>query len=152
MSPTEAAEAFKRLLDEPERLLAAPRRLTGDGRAGTGRGPLILSRSFSGRLTDPAMQGVTDVTIIRLSDRLAKLEQRLDPRPDPHHAAEARQRLIAGIDGVMRNLAAGQEPDNEVGRWIVAYDGNVVTALEALVEFRRAADVARGRASNRGQR
>ena len=92
------------------------------------------------------------MTIIRLSDRLAKLEQRLDQRPDPHHAAESRQRLIAQIDGVMRNLAAGQEPNNEVGRWIVAYDGDVVTALEALIEFRRATAVARGRASNRDQR
>ena len=92
------------------------------------------------------------MTIIRLRDRPAKLEQRLDQRSDPHHAAQARQRLVAQIDGVMRNLAAGQEPNNEVGRGIVAFDGDVLTALEALIEFRRAAAIARGRASNRGQR
>ena len=88
------------------------------------------------------------MTTIRLSDRLAKLEQRLDQRPDPHHAAEARQRLIVQIDGVMGSLSAGQEPKNEVGRWIVAHDGDVAAALTALIEFRRAADAARvGRAS-----
>ena len=83
------------------------------------------------------------MTTIRLSDRLAKLERRLDPRPDPHRVAEARQRLVVQIDGVMRGLAAGQEPTNEVGRWIVDYDGDGVAALKALIEFRRAAAVAR---------
>ena len=92
------------------------------------------------------------MTIIRLSDRLAKLERRLDPRPDPRRVAEARQRLVTQIDAVMAGLAAGQEPTNEVGRWIVDYEGDVVAALTALIEFRRLAAAARARASNRARR
>ena len=53
---------------------------------------------------------------------------------------------------MVRGLAAGREPDNVVGQMIVDHEGDVVTALEVLIEFRRAAAIARGRASNRGQR
>ena len=94
----------------------------------------------------------TDVTVIKLSDSLAALERQLAPKPDPRHMADARRRLVAAVDGVVASLARGEEPNNEVGRWIVAHDGDVAAALEALIELRRAAAIAHGRAANRVQR
>ena len=64
---------------------------------------------------------------------------------------EARQRLVAQVEAVVASLARGEEPNNEVGHWIVAHGGDVVSALKMLVESRRAADVVRGRASSRGR-
>jgi hypothetical protein len=40
------------------------------------------------------------MNIIRLADRLARLEQRRGPTPDPRRMAEVRQRLVAAVDEV----------------------------------------------------
>ena len=65
----------------------------------------------------------------RISDRLDKLERWLDPPPRvPRVVAEARERLLKMVNNVMTALAGGAEPNNEIGRWIVAYDGDVAAA------------------------
>jgi hypothetical protein len=73
------------------------------------------------------------MTIIRLAEWLAKLEQRRNPISDPRHAAEAREVLLRRVLGLANALARGEPPNNPV----VEFDGDIVAALTALYERRR---------------
>ena len=73
----------------------------------------------------------------RHTDRIAKLEQRLNSRPDPRIAEEARERLVRGVLGVIAAIEAGNPPNNPIGHALVEFDFDVVAALTALVERRR---------------
>jgi hypothetical protein len=50
------------------------------------------------------------MNIIRLSDRLAKLERRLGPTPEPRRMEEVMQRLVAAVDALhdLEDIRAAQ--------------------------------------------
>ena len=65
------------------------------------------------------------MTIVRLADRLARLEQRRNPPPDFRAAAEARAQAIAAIDELVSTLDPG------------AADFDLIEALDEVIEQRR---------------
>ena len=78
------------------------------------------------------------MTIIRLADRVARLELRRNPpSPDPRIAAEAREIVLHRVLGIAAALDRGGEPNNLVGHALVEFDGDLVAALEAVVARRR---------------
>jgi hypothetical protein len=75
------------------------------------------------------------MTIVRLSDRLSRLEQHFDPQPDPRRAAELerdRAETLRRILAVADALDRGIDPNNMVSRAIVANDGDIGAALRDL--------------------
>ncbi len=68
------------------------------------------------------------MTFNGLSDRLARLEQRRNPPPDPRVADEARERVVSAVLG----LAATIEPA-EPGE----PDFDLAEAVTAIIEARR---------------
>ena len=78
------------------------------------------------------------MTIVRLADRIARLEQRRNPpATDPRIAAEARERAVRGILGLLAAHEAGEELTSPIGRALIEFDWDIVAACEALIARRR---------------
>jgi hypothetical protein len=67
------------------------------------------------------------MSIIRLADRLSRLEQRRNPTPDPRHLEEARERLLRGVLGLAATIEPGEESSD---------DFDLAATLTELVERR----------------
>ena len=77
------------------------------------------------------------MTIVRLADRLARLEARRNPpEPDPRVAEEARERILHGVLGLLAAAEMGEEPTSLIGRALVEFDCDICAACSALLERR----------------
>jgi hypothetical protein len=72
-----------------------------------------------------------------IEDRLAALENRLNPPPDPRRREEALRRLAELVNNSIASLAAGRAPCNGFELALLEHNGDVGATLRTLAERRR---------------
>jgi hypothetical protein len=77
------------------------------------------------------------VTASRIEDRLAALENLLNPRPDPARREAALAELAKRVNASIASLAAGRNPCNGFERALVEHGGDIAATLKTLIEHCR---------------